>query len=86
MPSHNASVAVDSRQAQTFPVLSSDEIGQLSRFGRPSRYAPGDALFVAGRVGPGMVILLSGRVSVMERDALHHTRLIATQGPGWLCR
>ena len=82
MPINNASVGTDSRHEQAFPVLSPDEIGQLSRFGRPSRYAQGDALFVAGQVGPGMVILLTGTVSVLERNGLHHTRLIATQGPG----
>jgi thioredoxin reductase (NADPH) len=70
------------RLSQAFPVLTTDETARLARFGRAIHYAQGEALFVAGQVGPGMVIILSGLVSVLHRDALNHTRLMASQGPG----
>ena len=63
-------------------VLTGTEMSRLARFGEHRRYATGDALFVAGRVGPGIVIVLAGTVSVVQRDGLRHTHFIASQGPG----
>jgi thioredoxin reductase (NADPH) len=70
------------RQQQTFPVLSSDDLSRLTRFGNLTRYAAGDALFVAGAAGPGMVVLLRGHVSVVQRNALQSSRVVVSQGPG----
>jgi thioredoxin reductase (NADPH) len=70
------------RITQAYPVLSHEETARLARFGRAVRYAQGEALLVAGQVGPGMLIITSGIVSVLHRDALGHTHLIASQGPG----
>jgi thioredoxin reductase (NADPH) len=82
MPSPNESPDGATRVTQTYPALSQEETARLTRFGRTIRYAQGDALFVAGQVGPGMVIILSGLVSVLQRDGLGQTRLMASQGPG----
>jgi thioredoxin reductase (NADPH) len=71
-----------SPRSPAFPVLAADEIDRLAKFGRPARYGSGEALFAAGLVGPGMVIVLSGVVSVLQRDGLRHVRLMASQGPG----
>lgn len=71
-----------SRQAQAFPVLPREALDRLARFGRPASYAQGEEIFSAGLVGPGMVIVLSGVVSVRQRDGLQHSTLMTTQGAG----
>ena len=70
------------RHDQAFPVLSAGDVSRLVRFGIARRYAQGEAIFVAGQVGPGMVVLLQGSVSVVQRNALQPERLVASQGPG----
>lgn len=72
----------NSRYEQTFPVLAADEIERLSRLGHPAYFAPGEALFVAGEVGPGLIVIIGGTVSIHQRGALSHSRMIAVQGPG----
>ena len=54
-------------------VLTRPEMLRLERFGERRHYAAGHALLTAGRVGPGIVILLEGSVSVIVRDALGRT-------------
>jgi thioredoxin reductase (NADPH) len=63
-------------------VLAADEIDRLAKFGRPARHGSGEALFAAGLIGPGLVIVLSGGVSVLQRDGLRRVKLMASQGPG----
>jgi len=82
MPSTLDNRVAGSRQSQAFPVLGARELSRLARFGHPAHYATGEALFAAGLVGPGMVIILSGVVSVLQRDGLQHTHLMASQGAG----
>lgn len=82
MSSHTEASQNGSPQSQAFPVLAASEIKRLAKFGRPARYASGEALFASGLVGPGMVIVLSGVVSVLQRNGLQHVRLMASQGPG----
>ncbi|MBC7990408.1 MAG: FAD-dependent oxidoreductase [Luteimonas sp.] len=82
MPLFRDTAAFGSRYEQAFPILSAGEIERLSHFGRPAYYARDEALFVAGQVGPGLVIIVNGRVSVRHRDALSNGRVIALQGRG----
>lgn len=82
MPTEHDLPLGDARHAQAFPVLTTDEINRLSRFGRRTRFEPGAALLVAGMIAPGMFIVLSGVVSVMQRDGLCNTRFLVSQGPG----
>ncbi len=69
-------------QRQAFPVLGADDLSRLARFGVPARYAVGETLFLAGTAGPGMAVLLRGHVSVVQRNALHPSRFVVSQGPG----
>src|SRR6202041_2140881 len=78
-----ASVAsVVPRHEQTFPVLTSQEIARMRRFGEPRHYQDGERLFETGKPGPGMFVLLSGHVALTQRDGLGHVTPIIDQGPG----
>jgi thioredoxin reductase (NADPH) len=73
---------IDTRREQMFPKLTPQEIDRLRRFGEVRRYAPGEALFVAGDVAPGMYVLIKGSVRVTRRDPLGHSAPIVEMGPG----
>jgi thioredoxin reductase (NADPH) len=70
------------RYEQTFPTLTPHEIDRLKRFGEVHHYKHDEALFVAGKPGPGMFVLLSGNVTISHRDGLGHVTHIIDQGPG----
>jgi thioredoxin reductase (NADPH) len=70
------------RRHQMFPVLSPKEVDRIRRFGEVRHYARGACLFTAGEPGPGMFVLLSGEVSVTQRDGLGHVVPVVRQGPG----
>ncbi|MDN3921262.1 FAD-dependent oxidoreductase [Roseateles violae] len=71
-----------SRRHQMFPLLSAAEIARIRRFGSPCGFAQGTRLFAAGEPGPGMFVILSGRVAITQRDGLGHIVPIVEQGPG----
>jgi thioredoxin reductase (NADPH) len=73
---------IDNRNEQMFPKLTPNEIDRLRRFGEVRHYAPSEALFVTGRVAPGMYVLIKGSVRVIRRDPLGHSAPIAEEGPG----
>src|SRR5580692_12376033 len=78
-----ASVAsVFPRHEQTFPVLTSHEIGRMRRFGEVRNYKQGERLFETGKPGPGMFVLLSGHVALTQRDGFGNVTPIIDQGPG----
>jgi thioredoxin reductase (NADPH) len=64
--------ALASRLQQIFPVLSPAEIERVRPFGQVQSFRPGENLYQVGKPGPGMYVLLSGRVTVVGRDALGH--------------
>lgn len=78
----NATAAAFPRHEQTFPTLTAHEIERMRRFGEPRAYADGEALFETGRPGPGMFVVLSGNVSITQRDGLGKVTPIIDQGPG----
>jgi len=63
-------------------VFSAEQIERLLPFGDRRRWHDGDALFEAGKPGPGMFVLLSGRVAVTRRDGLGNDLPVALEGPG----
>jgi thioredoxin reductase (NADPH) len=71
-----------SRHHQMFPVLTSAELARLSRFGQPCQWDDGDTLFSAGEPGPGMVVVLSGRIAISQCDGLGSHMPVAEHGPG----
>jgi len=55
-----------SRADQMFLRFSDEEIERLARFGEPRSYRAGDMLARTGEVGPGLMLILSGRVEVSQ--------------------
>jgi thioredoxin reductase (NADPH) len=79
---HRTAPMMHARHEQTFPVLTAREIERLQRFGSVRSYADGEALFETGHAGPGMFVVLSGLVSITQRDGLGHVTPVVEQGPG----
>jgi thioredoxin reductase (NADPH) len=70
------------RYEETFPALTAQEIARLRRFGEDRNYHHGEALFETGKPGPGMFVVLSGHVTITQRDGLGRVTPIIDQGPG----
>src|SRR6266849_2963542 len=70
------------RHEQTFPSLTPQEIARMRRFGDIRNYKHGDMLFETGQPGRGMFVILSGHVTITQRDGLGHVTPIIDQGPG----
>jgi len=73
---------IDTRYEQMFPTLEPEEIARLSRFGETRSYKPDERLSTAGEVGPGMFVILTGKVVITQRDAFARHEPIITHGPG----
>src|SRR5712675_2099103 len=70
------------RHEQTFPTLTPQEIARMRGFGELRSYKDGEKLFETGKPGPGMYLILSGRVAISQRDGLGHVTPVIDQGPG----
>src|ERR1700733_5226499 len=70
------------RHEQTFPALTPQEIARMRRFGEERSYKHGERLFETGKPGPGLYVLLSGHVTITQRDGLGHVTPVIDQGPG----
>ncbi|MDE2329704.1 MAG: FAD-dependent oxidoreductase [Bradyrhizobium sp.] len=75
-------VASFPRHEQTFPALTPQEIARMRRFAEVRKYKDGEKLFQTGKPGPGMFVVLSGHVTLTQRDGLGHVTPIIDQGPG----
>jgi thioredoxin reductase (NADPH) len=67
---------IATRGAQMFPKLDPDELARLARFGEARHYAAGEMLARVGEVGPGLVLVLSGQVSVTRREKGGHAHIV----------
>ena len=65
-----------------FPTLTESEIARIERFGTLRHYERGARLFAAGEPGPGMFIVLKGKVIISQRDGLGKVTPIVRQGRG----
>jgi thioredoxin reductase (NADPH) len=70
------------RHDQTFPVLTAAEIERMRRFGEIRHYKDGDCLFETGKPGPGMFVVLSGHVTITQRDGFGRITPVADQCTG----
>src|SRR6266567_8462183 len=70
------------RHEQTFPTLTPREIDRMRRFGELRNYRHGEALFETGKPGPGMFVVLSGQVTITQRDGLGRVTPVIDQSPG----
>ena len=69
----------ETRRDQAFPVLSEADIGLLRRFGNARHYETGAFIARAGHTTEGLILVLSGQLRVMARDA---DKPIVTYGRG----
>ena len=77
-----ASPTLEARRAQTFPVLASDEIARMRRFGKPRRFADGARVIETGKPSAGVLVVLSGAIRVTGRDGHGHDFPVVEHGPG----
>ena len=70
------------RHDQMFPGADGAEIERLRRFGSVRRYRDREPLFRTGDLGRGMFVVISGHVTITQRDGLGHITPIIDQGPG----
>ena len=66
----------DTRGAQMFLRFTDDELARLSRFGEPRRYKAGEMLARQGEIGPGLMLILSGKVEVTQRNAGEDSHIV----------
>jgi thioredoxin reductase (NADPH) len=64
--------SISGRRDQAFPALSEAEVARILRFGEVRQYPRGARLFAAGEPIPGMFVLLSGSMTLSQRDGLGH--------------
>ena len=75
-----SSSVLDTRRHQAFPALTPAEIERLKRFGTPRHYTKDALVLRAGEPAEGLLLILSGEVSMAPHEA--HSRAIVTHGPG----
>jgi thioredoxin reductase (NADPH) len=73
---------LQSRKHQMYPYLTVEEIDRMRRFGSVQYWRAGELMFEVGVPGPGMFVLLHGRVRVTRRDGLGHVHLVTEADPG----
>jgi thioredoxin reductase (NADPH) len=73
---------IDTRRDQEFPVLNAEEIGRVSRFGQVRAYQSGEAIVTVGHIGPGVIVILSGKIDITQHDQSGRRTLIVTHGKG----
>src|SRR5271168_3910167 len=73
---------LERRADQALPVLDPLEIERVRRFGECRSFAAGEALYKAGQVSAGLMVVLAGRVEVTHLDKSGHRNTIVTHEPG----
>jgi len=64
------------RAAQMFPRLGEEEIARLSRFGEPRSFRSGELVASPGKVSPGLLLILSGKLEVIRTDSGEGTHIV----------
>ena len=64
------------RSAQMFPRLGEEEIARLTRFGEPRSFHSGDLVASPGKVSPGLLLILSGKLEVIRTDSGEGTHIV----------
>src|SRR4051812_8446278 len=73
---------LSTRMHQMFPELTAAEIDRVRKFGEVGQWQAGELLFETGHTGPGMFVLLEGRVKISQRDGIGREVVIGEHGPG----
>jgi thioredoxin reductase (NADPH) len=73
---------IATRGAQMFPRLTDEELARLARFGAPCRYPSGAFVVRVGEPGPGLVLVLAGKLEVAQVDRTGEREPIVTHEHG----
>ena len=77
-----AKSVLETRRDQMFPVLASQEIERLQRFGEIRHYAAGTQITQTGKVSEGLIFILKGEIEVRQGGAVSPSSVITRHGPG----
>jgi len=72
----------EARRDQIFPKLDELEIERVRRFGNARSFAAGESLWTVGQVAAGLMVIVTGKVAVAERDQFDNHKPIVIHGPG----
>ena len=72
---------LERRRDQMFPELDPSEIERMRRFGEARNFAQGEAIFTAAQIGPGLVVILSGKVDIVRHEFSRES-VVVTYAPG----
>jgi thioredoxin reductase (NADPH) len=72
----------EARRDQIFPKLDELEIERVRRFGAARLFAAGESLWTVGQVAAGLMVIVTGKVAVAERDQFDNHKPIVIHGPG----
>jgi len=72
----------EQRHDQIYLTLDPPEIERVRRFSSLRSFSAGESLWTVGQVAPGLMVILTGRVAVTERDQFDNHQLIVVHGPG----
>ena len=73
---------VERRGEQVHPRLDPVEIERVRYLGETRNFTAGETLLATGQIGPGLIIIFSGKVDITYRDPSGRPQTIVTQGPG----
>ncbi|ESW84499.1 thioredoxin reductase [Mesorhizobium sp. LSJC280B00] len=65
-----------------FPVLAEAELDRMGRFGEAVSYAAGEQIVKAGELAPGLIVVLSGKVDIIQGGSFGRRETIVTHGAG----
>jgi thioredoxin reductase (NADPH) len=74
-------VNIEGRRHQITPFLEPEDVYRLGRYGETKTFSDGEALFLTGEPGGGLIVILSGQVRVTRRDGLGHVAPVAMMDP-----
>ncbi|MER8975123.1 MULTISPECIES: FAD-dependent oxidoreductase [unclassified Mesorhizobium] len=78
-PANPISIA---RRDQMFPVLAEADLDRMGRFGEAVSYAAGEQIVKAGELAPGLIVVLSGKVDIIQGGSFGRRETIVTHRAG----
>ncbi|MER8725872.1 FAD-dependent oxidoreductase [Mesorhizobium sp. M0195] len=78
-PANPISIA---RRDQMFPALAEADLDRIGRFGEAVSYAAGEQIVKAGELAPGLIVVLSGKVDIIQGGSFGRRETIVTHGAG----
>ncbi|MER9057164.1 FAD-dependent oxidoreductase [Mesorhizobium sp. M0213] len=78
-PANPISIA---RRDQMFPALAEADLDRIGRFGEAVSYAAGEQIVKAGELAPGLIVVLSGKVDIIQGSSFGRRETIVTHGAG----